>query len=136
MANLSKVVGFDTGFFIRLLQGHDKAKVVWRSAVSKPQRDSLVSCLSFYEIQRVALKGAVDKKSAEALLADLASICTILWLDDSTLLRRAAHIAHGNGMAMADALILHSLIKGGATHIYTTDTDMLAYKSTHEIVML
>ena len=130
------MIGIDTGFFIRLLQGQDEAQKVWQNVIKSPKNMSLVSCISIYELQRNALKGAVDKAKGEHLLGSLPEVFTILYLTSSKQLRRAAAIAHGNGLAMADALILTSLMDGGAKVIYTTDKDMFSYQAGPKIVKL
>jgi predicted nucleic acid-binding protein len=45
-------------------------------------------------------------------------------------------MAHGNGLSMADAIILTSLIHAGAEVVYTTDRDLARYGAGPEIVLL
>lgn len=62
-------------------------------------------------------------------MEELPVLCRVVWLSDSALLRRAAQVAHGNGLAMADAVILVSLMNAGVDTIYTTDSDLEQYRA-------
>ncbi len=128
-------VGLDTGFLVRLLEEHPAAIQAW-ARVTSGQTAAVLSCLSLYELAKLGLKGAVRKEAAEALIAELPHICTVVWLDQAALLQRAAHLAHGNALAMADALILTSLMRAGAEEVYTTDRDLEAYTAGPRIVLL
>lgn len=127
--------GLDTGFFVRLLQENATANEVWMQ-ITRDQASAVVSCLSLYELERLGFKGLVQKKAAETLVEELPYLCEVAWLNEPALLRRAARIAHGNGLAMADALILVSLIEAGVEEIYTTDSDLSAYKAGPRIIRL
>ena len=129
------MIGLDTGFFFRLLEGDARAAQVWESVVAG-DTVAAVSCVSLYEIERTALRGALDRAAADALLAGLPDLCRIVWLDSSDGLRRAARLAHGNGLAMADAIILTSLLDAGAEAVYTTDSDFTRYEGPASVVHL
>ena len=68
----------------------------------------------------------------EALLRLLPDLCQIVYLDKEQLplLEKAARLAHGNGLPMADSLILASALSQGASVLYSTDSDMTKYKGS------
>lgn len=128
-------VGLDTGFFVRLLQADPTAREIW-SRITRGEITAAISCISLYELDKHGLKGVVEKTAAETLVEELPHLCRVVWLDGPALLRRAARIAHGNGLAMADAIILASLIEAEAEEVYTTDSDLSTYPAGPKIVML
>lgn len=129
------VIGCDTGFFKHLLDGHPTALEVWRQAEAK-EHHLVLSCISLFELSRLGLKGALPREQAEQLVANLPLACEVVWLSErnAALLAEAARVAHGNALSMADALILVSLAAAGAERIYTTDSDLLAYRHGPEMV--
>lgn len=132
------MVGFDTGFFLRLVRGHPRAGDVWLPVAAGEQR-AVVSCVSFFELDRLALRGALDRRSADGLLEDIPALCTVVWLgpaDGPDRLRRAARLAHRTGLSMADALILSALLDAGAETVYTTDADAERAGGSVRIVVL
>ncbi len=87
-------------------------------------------------MDRQGLKGAIGKMAAETLVEELPQLCRVVWLTEPALLRRAARIAHGHALAMADALILASLIEAEAGEVYTTDPDLGRYPGGPRVVLL
>lgn len=128
-------VGLDTSFFVKLLQGDPRAQKVWER-VARREIVAVISCISLYELDKLGLKGALARTSVNTLLDEILFVCRIVWLDAPTRLRQAARIAHGNGLGMADALILATLIEAKATEIYTTDPDLAAYQGGPKTVLL
>jgi predicted nucleic acid-binding protein len=49
------MVGFDTGYFVRLLEGNETAVKVWQD-LTEGNIDAVVSPLTFFELKRLALK--------------------------------------------------------------------------------
>ncbi len=123
------MIACDTGFFVAFLQGNAKALEVWSEALvtSEP---IILSVISIYELRRLALKGEVLQAETEALLELLPILCVVVYLDDKglTLVEQAARLAHGNGLSMADSLILASAMQLEAKVLFTTDSDMTKYK--------
>ena len=132
------MIGFDTGFFLRLLSGDARAVDVWASAATGA-RAGVISCITLFELDRLALRGAVDRNAADVLLREVPVLCRVVWLDAESgpdLLQRAARLAHGSGLSMADALILAGLLEAGAETIYTTDRDLDRYQGATDIILL
>lgn len=128
-------VGLDTGFFVRLLQADATATEVW-GRVARREAMAAISCISLFELDRLGLKGAVERKAADALVEELPHLCRVLWLDGPALLHDAARVAHGNGLSMADSIILTSLMAAKAEEIYTTDSDLSAYAAGPKMIRL
>lgn len=129
------MTGLDTGFFVRLLQQREEAWQVW-DGIARGEADGAISCITLYELEKQGLKGAVSRRAAETLAAELPWVCTVVWVDGPELLRDAARVAHGNGLSMADALILASLIEVGVDRVYTTDEDLTRYRAGPDIVLI
>lgn len=132
------MVGFDTGFFLRLIRGDPRAVDIW-TPVAVGAETAVVSCVSFFELERLALRGALGQASVDVLLAELPVLCEVSWLgpvDGADRLRRAVRLAHGTGLAMADALILSALLDAGAESVYTTDADFERYDGPVRVVVL
>ena len=131
-------VGFDTGFFRRLHDGDARARAAWAD-VRAQRAAGVVSCVSLFELERLGLRGVLPRGVAETFVAVLPTTCTVVWLDAATgaeRLSRAARRAHGTGLAMADALILTSLLDAGAETVYTTDSDFQRHDGPETIVLL
>ena len=119
----------DTGFFVTYLNANRQAAEVWAAARARNQK-LIVSVVSLYELRRLALKGVIERERTEQLLTLLPSLCHIVYLDRGCgeLLERAARVAHGNGLSLADSLILSSALLAGADTLYTTDSNMAKYR--------
>ncbi len=132
------VLGLDTGFFQRLYTGHDQAVAAWDD-VRAGRATGVVSCVSLFELERLGLRGAFPHEVADRLVQSIPAACHVVWLDAATgadRLHRAARRAHGIGLAMADAIILTSLLDAEASIVYSTDGDFQRYDGPAEIVLL
>ncbi|MGB3545190.1 type II toxin-antitoxin system VapC family toxin [Rubrivirga sp.] len=132
------VVGFDTGFFVRLLQADPRAVAAWGDVRAR-RSVGTASCVTLFELDRLGLKGHLEREPTEALVAALPTTCRVVWLDElegADRLRRAVRLGHGNGLAMADSITLSSLLDVGARTVYTTDPDLDRYDGPVEVVRL
>lgn len=122
------MIACDTGFFVEYLKANSQATILLGRADvhNKP----IVSVISLFELRKLALKGVTDSEKTDALLALIPKICQVVYLDSGSdlLIERAARLAHGNGLSMADSLIFASALECGADMLYTTDSDMLRYQ--------
>jgi predicted nucleic acid-binding protein len=136
MTTLPSRLGLDTGFFKRLDSGGQRAETAWAQIVGGGTT-GIISCVTIFELQKLGLRGVIEKQAVESLTEELHHVCQIIWLTENSLIRRAARISHGNNIAMANALILTSLMEADAEHIYTTDTDFERYEAgPADIVLL
>ena len=119
----------DTGFFVEYLNANARAAEVFAAARVRKEK-LVVSVISLYELRRLALRGVTEQGRTGKLLTLLPNVCRVIYLDrdSDALLERAARIAHGNGLSMADSLILSSALLAGADTLYTTDSDMAKYR--------
>lgn len=118
--------GLDTGFFVKLLAADPAASAVWDRFAEGVER-GVVSCLTLYELEKLGLSGRINRARIGKFLEDLPEVCEIVWITESDLPRQAARIAHGTGLAMADAIILVSLLQARVEVIYTSDADFARY---------
>jgi predicted nucleic acid-binding protein len=127
--------GLDTGFFFLLFDGAERARDVW-SEITAGTAPGVVSTLSVYELQRNALKGVLVREDVDAFLEELPHLCTMHESLSTAAGRRAARLGWGNGLAMADALLLQAFLDEEVTHILTTDRDFTAYDGTVTVEVL
>lgn len=120
------MIGIDTGFFIELIKGNKQTSEIWNDIIDG--EDSVTSCISLYELKKLALKGSIDNHSVDISLEAIKNTCSIAWLDDPEIFMTAANLSHGLGLHMSDALILSGFIKYNATTIYTVDPHLCLYK--------
>jgi predicted nucleic acid-binding protein len=114
-----KMVGLDTGFFVRLLQAHPQAVSLWKRVIDGDP--AAVSCLSLFELRRLALRGAVEPGAVDVLIKAISGLCETVWLDRLELTAEGADLAHTIGLPSVDALIVASLLSRQVRAIYTTD---------------
>jgi len=120
-------VGFDSGYFVRLLEGNETAVKVWKD-LTEGNIDAVVSPLTFFELKRLGLKGEINNESLETLFEAIEGICHIVWLNDTDIFLSGASISHGTGIPAVDSIILVSCLAMNAKKIYTTDSHLKAYK--------
>lgn len=121
------MIGLDTGYFVRLLQGHREATEIWSRVMEG--EDATVSCLTLFELARLARRGAIATEAEGALREGISALCYLSWLDNQGNLLSGANLSHGLGIPAVDALILAAFLSTQATVIYTTDTHFEAYKN-------
>ena len=120
-------VGFDTGYFVRLLEGNETAVKVWEE-LTAGDINAVVSPLTFFELKRLGLKGEINNNALETLFEAIEGICHVVWLNDADIFMDAASISHGTGIPTVDSIILASCLASNANIIYTTDSHFKAYK--------
>ncbi len=119
------MIGLDTGYFVELLKGDERAVATWKQLVDGAEK-AVVSCLTLFELERLSLRGVIER--ADVLLEAIPAVCSVGWLEGSPILSRAARLSHGIGTPSLDSLILASFEAEAATTIYTTDSHLARYK--------
>jgi len=76
------MLGFDTGFFMQLLQG-DALPVETRRNAMQNKVSSICSCLTLFELERLSLKGVIEDHSV--LCEGIHAVCKVVWLDTAIL---------------------------------------------------
>lgn len=127
--------GFDTGFFFDLRAGTPDAQDLWGSVM---ERDvpAAVSSITLFELARHGLVGRLDPEFTGAVVQRAGVAFEQAQVDPTEVLSRAARIAHGMGLPMADALIAASLERVGCDRICTSDSDFEGYEGPMEVVFL
>ncbi len=120
------MIGLDTGYFVRLLQGHAEATEIWSKVMEG--EDATVSCLTLFELARLARRGAITAEAEDTLREGISALCNLSWLNSQDNLLSGANLSHGLGIPAVDALILAAFLSTDATVIYTTDSHLEAYK--------
>jgi predicted nucleic acid-binding protein len=115
------VVGLDTGFFVELMRQNPAATTTWKALIESDSDQGIVCSLTLFEIERLRLKGSIPSES-DFLLEAIPEICTVRWIDDVSILTRAASLAHGLGIPAVDATILAVFTEADASVICTTDS--------------
>jgi predicted nucleic acid-binding protein len=108
---------------------------VWADIV-EASAEGVVSSVSAYELQRNALKGLLVREDVEAFLEELPILCVVHDTLSMDMVQRAAHLGWGNGLSMADALILQAFLDEDVSCILTTDHDVAAYEGDPEVEVL
>ncbi|RME01866.1 MAG: type II toxin-antitoxin system VapC family toxin [Calditrichaeota bacterium] len=121
------MIGLDTGFFIRLLQGNDLAKEVWESVIHKKE-EAVVSCLTLYELERLGLKAMIEKEATQVVIEAIKENCKLIWVDDHEVILQGSRLSHGLGLPALSALILAGFLVNNIKRVYTTDKNMLGYR--------
>jgi predicted nucleic acid-binding protein len=127
--------GLDTGFFFDLWSSTDQSKSLWR-AITEHDEPAAVSSVTLFELTRHGLVGRLPLSFAETVVEQADVAYEQAPVDPTDVLNRAARIAHGMGLPMADAFIAASLEHVGCDALYTGDTDFEAYEGTMEVVFL
>lgn len=127
--------GFDTGFFFDLRAGNSGVQNLWRS-VTERDVPAAVSSVTLFEVSRHGLVGRLDPEFTDAVVERAGVAFEQAGVDPVGVLSRAARIAHGMGMPMADALIAASLERVGCGRVHTSDSDFEDYEGSMEVVFL
>ena len=120
------MIGLDTGFFVKFLLNDEKAVDIWKTVIKRG--NSAVSCLSLYELNRLSLRGEIDRETSKILSSSIPYVCKIIWLDNKKILMLGSNISHSFGIPSIDSLILAGFVTSNVTKIYTTDSHFERYK--------
>jgi len=120
-------IGLDTGFFVRLLAGREKAISVYEKIINGEEK-AVVSVIVAFELRRLALKGIIDREAYNLLENSLKKLFEVIPVDLEIAIE-ASSVSHGTGLHASDALIYVSYRKAGCSLIYTTDEAFKAIQS-------
>jgi predicted nucleic acid-binding protein len=117
---------FDTGYFFALLnQPNDTIQSAWKK-LREGTVTGIVAGSVLFELKRHALIGRLPLAKVNTLVTLADTAFRIEWMDSISRSDRAAGLAHGEGLSMADALVLMAALEANATRLYTGDRDLLA----------
>lgn len=129
------MIGFDTGYFFRLAEKTDQA-IHLLDTVLREEREVVLCTITIYELLRHRMRRSLDPAIVDLVLDNRVAF---QWTgtDSYDVLRRAAGIAHGMGLHMADALIAAGCEATGTETFYTRNVpDFEKYEGPMEVVFL
>jgi len=110
---------------------------LWIKPKGHPGRDC--DGEKFYRLSPKPLdfqESVLDRTFAEEVVGAIGIAFQQAGVDEQEAIRRAAHMSHGMGLPMADAMIASSLERMGCTRLYTRDGDFESYDGPMGIVFL
>ena len=129
------VIGLDTGFFFRLEEADGQAAAIFER-IRQGEDEGALATITLFELLRHGLRGSLPQDVVDQIVEYADEAFTLTGTDERAVIVRAARLAHGTGLAMADALIAASLEAVGCDYIYTTDHDFERYAGSMQIVFL
>ena len=129
--------GFDTGYFVKYATGDlpGGPRQALRT-VADGTAEGVASAIVIYELKKLGLRGVLDSQDADWLAETVGRACTIERHLTDEFLDEAARLSHGNGLSMADAMVLQAALRNEATRIYTSDSDLLAYNGPIDVISI
>lgn len=116
---------FDTGFFFVLIDRTDDTVTrVWNELLAG-DASGLVSGVVLVELKRHALRGRLPEAPVDTILELTIEAFDVRWMQSVNAANRIARLSHGEGLSMADSMVLHAAVKGDVDALYTNDSDLL-----------
>jgi predicted nucleic acid-binding protein len=112
------MVGLDTGFFVALMEGEERAVALW-DELSLRSDPPIVSVLSLGEILYLSYR-AGRPAQGRRMVQGIEMACSVKDVGQETVLK-AAGLKHGRGIPYVDSLILATFLLGGCDEIHTSD---------------
>jgi len=126
------MIGLDTGFFVEVLRNNPLTVEVWKQIMEGEA--AVVSCLTLYEIKRLANKGAIESVAAATLMEAIVGMTKVIWIGNREILEAAAGLSHGLGIPSIDALILAGFVAHKTDVIYSTDAHFQNYRKKGVVI--
>jgi len=114
------MIGFDTGFFFKLLKGDRRAIEIFQNI--DDDTELCISSLTIFELVKLSLKGTLEKQGVNQLIENMMVLGRIVWIDNVEIIKSAASLSHGLGIPTVDSLILAGFVANKTNVIYTTDS--------------
>lgn len=128
-------IGCDTGFFLKLLDGHETALEVWELVVDN-NAQCIVSCVTLFELHRLALLGKIDLQGAKIILGAISGVCKVFWCDSQEKLMLASKLSVDTSLSIIQSVIMMSFTFSKVTTIYTTDPSLKTEDPAIKIIYL
>lgn len=120
--------GFDTGYFVKYVTGElDQKHRRALQAVAEGGATGFTSAIVIYELKKLGLRGVLSKEDADWLARTVGDACEVDRHLPDDFLDEVARLSHGNGLSMADSMVLMTALRHDAGRIYTSDSDLMAY---------
>ena len=111
-----KLVGLDTGYFLKLFEGNSEAVEVWERVIEGELR-AKTSALVLFELKRILLKLGKSEVWSEVKEA-ITLNCDVVHVNEE-IAEKGASVSHGTGLPAMDSLIYTCV--SDADVFYTTD---------------
>ena len=128
-------IGCDTGFFIKLLDGDKKSLDIWTAVVNNDYQCA-VSCVTLFELHRLALLEKIDLQGAKIMLGAIAWVCKVIWCDSEEKFMMASKLSVDTSLSIIQSVIMMSFMFSKVSTIYTTDAAIKSSDSTITIIYL
>ena len=127
------MIGFDTGFFLKLWAGNQHTREVWEE-IENNNRQGVISVITLYELRKIGLKKVIriDFEKAKEMITEILSVIQIT----PEIADKSAFLSHGTGIHMADAIILTSLLEAGCKEVYTDNISHLGEYKKKDIKII
>ena len=112
------MVGLDTGFFVALMSGDEKATKFW-SSFSDTDTLPIVSILTIGELLYISFKVGEPAKG-KSLVQSIYDVTRVL-VPDREIIEKAAALKAGRGIPYVDSIILATFLLSNCDEIHTTD---------------
>lgn len=111
-----KLVGLDTGYFLKLFEGNSEAVEVWERVIEGELR-AKTSALVLFELKRILLKLGKSEVWGEVKEA-ITWNCDVVYVNEE-IAEKGASVSYGTGLPAMDSLIYTCV--SDADVFYTTD---------------
>lgn len=71
----------------------------------------------------------LEPQATEVMVRAIPAVVRIMWIQDLDLMDQASRLGQRRGIPGMDSLILEGLLRAGCSRIYTTDEDLLKYRT-------
>ncbi len=127
------MIGFDTGFFLKLWAGNQDTREVWEE-IENDNRQGVISVITLYELRKLSLRKIIklNFEKAKEMITEILSVIQIT----PEIADKSAFLSHGTGIHMADAIILTSLLEAGCEEVYTDNISHLGEYKKKDIKII
>lgn len=112
------MVGLDTGFFIAMMKGDQRAADTWSDLLASDSLP-LVSVITLGELLYIAFR--TGKPELGTAMVENIALSTRVVNVDRSIVEKAASLKAGRAIPYRDAIILSTFLLSGCRTIHTTD---------------
>jgi len=113
------VVAIDTGFFVAMMKGSQKAKNLW-NRLRREKARPVVSTLVIGELIYILYRESLDHGEVEKIVNRVGRLSEVIPVNLSVV-KKAAMIKHNYRIPYIDSLIFATALHAGCDKLYTSD---------------